>query len=89
MARTPPPERALVTLAGTLHLTVARRRTASEHPALVLDAGRLGRLVLTRLGGPSFGAVPDAALDGQRARVTGYLLGHELRYTEIVPLGPA
>jgi hypothetical protein len=79
----PPPERALVTLRGLLHVAGVRRGTASEQPALTLDAGPKGRYVLIKRGGPSFGLPPEASRAGQHVEATGYLLGRELRYVDV------
>ena len=79
----PTPARRIVTVRGTLAVEVVRRGTGSEQRALVLAGDGGERLVLVRLGGPSFGLPPEAALAGRRVEVEGYRLDGELRYTRL------
>jgi hypothetical protein len=81
------PARKPLTLRGTLSVGPARRGTASEQSrALLLDAESGERLVLVKLGGPSFGLPPEAQLAGHVVEVSGYRLDGELRYTRIQAL---
>jgi hypothetical protein len=83
------PARKPITLRGTLSVGPARRGTASEQPsALRLDAESGERLVLVKLGGPSFGLPPEARRAGRKVEVTGYRLDGELRYTRVEAVAP-
>ncbi|MGE5151992.1 MAG: hypothetical protein ACM3II_17895 [Rhodospirillaceae bacterium] len=82
----PAPARPTVTLRGTLAVEVVRRGTASEQRALVLASDAGERLLLVKLGGPSFGLPPEARLAGRRVEVEGYRLDGELRFTRLAEL---
>lgn len=75
--------RPIVVRHGTLNVDVVRCGTGSQQRSLVLDTDEHQRLVLVKLGGPSFGLPEEASLAGRQVEARGYLLGSELRYTQL------
>jgi hypothetical protein len=79
-------QRSVVTVRGELKTSVVRKGTGSEHPSLVIEDARRGRLVLTPLTGNSYELPQEQSMCGQQVEARGYLLDNELRYLSLKAL---
>ncbi len=75
--------RKIVRARGRVISEKVKKGTASEHLGVVLVTREGKRFVLVRLGGNPFDDAETRSLVGRDIEVAGYLIGGELRYTEV------
>ena len=75
--------REIVRARGRVTSEVVKKGTASEHVGVVLVTSQGERFVLVRLGGNPFDDAETRGLVGREVEVAGYVIGGELRYTEV------